>query len=144
MGAVVGFIFITRPDDVIGVLDEFACLSFLAALKIGVAQEVDGMGLVMKFRLVHFRGMSSGSRRGNIRSDGILPETEAHEDVGRHVQGVRRVRCDGRVAAGGFEALRCEFGTIGGGYPIMSHAWMIGMLLEERIKNGNSFLEICR
>src|SRR5947207_6830202 len=88
------------------------------------------MGLVMKFRLVHFRGMSGGSRRGNIRSDGILPETAAHEDVGRHVQGVRRVRCDGCIAAGGFEALGCEFGAIGGMDQIMSHARMAGMLLK--------------
>src|SRR6202047_1752217 len=115
----------------IGVLDEFARFGFLAALKIGVAQEVDGMGLVMEFHLVHFRGMSGGSRRGYIRSDGILPETETHEDMGRHVQGMGRVRRDGCIAAGGFEALGCEFGAIRGVYQIMSHARMIGMLLKE-------------
>jgi len=32
------------------------------------------MGLVMEFRLVHFRGMRGGSGRGDIRSDGILPQ----------------------------------------------------------------------
>src|SRR6202521_2043023 len=87
--------------------------------------------------------MSGGSNRGDIRSDGILPETETYEDVGRHVQGMGRVRCDGRIAAGGFEALGCEFGAIGGMYQIMSHARMGGMLLEQGVKNGNSFLEIC-
>src|SRR6266436_7809605 len=128
MGAMIGFIFITRPNDVIAVLDEFARFGLLAALQIRIAQEVDGMGLVVELGHVPFRGVSGGSRRGNIRSDGILPETEAHEDVRRHVQGVGGVWRNGRIPAGGLKALGCEFGTIGGMYQIMSHARMVAML----------------
>src|SRR5260370_42528853 len=109
MGAMIGFIFITRPNDVIAVLDEFARFGLLAALQIRIAQEVDGMGLGVELGHVPFRGVSGGSRRGDIRSDGILPETEAHEDVRRQGQWVGGVWRNGRRTA---EVARAP----GGGY----------------------------
>ena len=121
----VGFIFITRPDDVIGVLDEFACLSFLAALKIGVAQEIHSVGLIVRFREVHFRGVRTGGIRRNVRRDGILPQAAPHKNVRRHVQGMGRIGSDRSVAAGGFEPLRSQLGTVGGMNQVMRDSGMM-------------------
>jgi len=114
LGAVIRFLFFGCADNVAGVLNHFTGFGFLAALEIGVAEEVHGMRLVVGFGGVHFRGVSAGSVGGNIRGDGILPQTEADEDVGRHVYGVGGVRRDGRIAAVGFEALGREFGAVCG------------------------------
>jgi len=57
-------------------------------------------------------------------------------------QGVGGVRCDGRITAGRFEALGCEFGAIGGVNHIVRNARVVRMLLQQGIKNGNGFLQI--
>src|SRR5713101_5664757 len=59
------------------------------------------------------------------------------------MQGVRGVRCDGRVTAGGVKALGREFGAIGSVNHVVRNTRMVRMLLKQGIKYGNSFLEIC-
>src|SRR5437879_5884948 len=66
IGAMIGLNFITCPHDVVGVFDDFARFGFLTALEVGVAQEVHGMSLIVRFRLVHFRGMRASGIGGNI------------------------------------------------------------------------------
>jgi len=100
------------------------------------------VGLVVGFGEMHFRGMSAGSVCGNVGGDGILPETEAYENVRRHVQGVGGVRRDGGVAAGSVEALSSEFGAIGGVNHVMRYTRMVRMLLKQRFEDGDGLLTI--
>ena len=136
-----GLTFFACSHHMIGVLDHFARFGFLAALQIGVAQEVHGVGLIVRFGEVHFRGMRAGSVCGNVRSDRILPQAKAHEDMRRHVQGVGRIRGNGRVPAGSIEALRHEFRAIGRVNHVMRDSRMIGILLQQGLENRDgSFL----
>src|SRR5437667_11717054 len=109
----------------LGVLDDFTGFGFLAALQVRITEEVHSMRLVVGFGEMHFRGMSARGVCGNIRSDGILPESEANKDMRRHVYGVGGVRCDGGVAAGGFETLSRKFGTIRGMDHVVGNARMV-------------------
>jgi hypothetical protein len=59
IGAIFGPILLARPHDMVGMLDDFACFGFLPALKVGVAQEVHRVRLIVRFGQVHFRGMSA-------------------------------------------------------------------------------------
>ncbi len=142
IGAVLGFTLFACTNHVIRVLDDFAGFGFLATLKIGIPEEVHSVGLVVGFREMHFRSMSAGDVRGNVRGDGILPQAETHEDMRRHVQGVGRVRSDGRVAASSVEALGCEFGAIGGVNHVMRDTRMVWMLLKQRFENRDGLLTI--
>src|SRR5229473_7122595 len=100
------------------------------------------MGLVVGFRQMHFRGMSAGGVCSNVRGDGILPETEAYENMGRHVNGVSGVRGDGGVAAGSVEALSSEFGAIRGVNHVMRYTRMVRMLLKQRFEDGDGLLAV--
>ena len=124
----------------VGVFDDFARFGFLAALEVGVAQEVHGMGLIVRFRLVHFRGMRASGIGGNIRGDGILPQAEAHKDMRRHVQGVSGVRRDGRITAGSVKALGCEFGTIRGMDQVVRNTGVVRMLSKQPFEEGDGLL----
>src|SRR5260370_6249881 len=91
------------------------------------------MGLVVGFRQMHFRGMSAGGVCSNVRGDGILPETEAYENMGRHVNGVSGVRGDGGVAAGSVEGFSRAFrGRPGVGH-VMRYNPVVWRLLEPRV-----------
>ena len=101
------------------------------------------MGLIVRFRLVHFRGVSAGGVCGNIRCDGILPQAETNKNMRRHMQGVGGVRCDRCIAAGSIEALRREFGAIGGVNHVVCNAGMVRMLLKQRFEDRDGFLQVC-
>jgi len=59
IGAIFGPILLARPNDMVRVVDDFASFGFLATLKIRVAQEVHGVGLIVRFGKMQFRGMSA-------------------------------------------------------------------------------------
>ena len=130
------------PHDVSGVLNHFARFGFLAALKIGVAQEIHSVGLIVRFREVHFHGVRTGGIRRNVRRDGILPQAAPHKNVRRHVQGMGRIGSDRSVAPGGFEPLRGQLGAVGCVNQVMRDAGMIGKLLKERVENGDGFFQV--
>src|SRR5229473_7758051 len=100
------------------------------------------MGLVVGFREMHFRSMSARGVCSNVRDDGILPQAEAHENVGRHMNGVGGVRGDGGVAAGRVEALSSEFGAIRGVNHVMRYTRMVRMLLKQRFEDGDGLLAV--
>ena len=74
---------------------------------------------------------------GDVGRNGFLPQTQAHEDVRRHVQRVRRIRRDFRVRAGGVEALRGKFRGVGGVDQVMGRAWIIRRLAAKRFEDGD-------
>ena len=123
-----GFPCFVCSNHMISVLDDFARYGFLTALQVGIAEEIHGMRLIVRFGEVHFSGVRAGSVCGNIRSDGILPKSKAHKDMRRHVQGMGRIRRDGRVPAGSVEALGRELRPIGRVNHVMCHTWMVRML----------------
>src|SRR5258708_30079853 len=88
ISAMFGSALFVCTDHMIGVLDDLACFGFLATLQVRITEEVHGMSLVVGFGEMHFRGMSAGGVRGNVRGDGILPQAETQEDMRRHVKGV--------------------------------------------------------
>src|SRR4029077_11768471 len=96
----------------------------------------------MRFREVQFCGTRRGRACGKIRSDRILPEAEAHEDMRWHVQSMGGIRRKRGVAAGGLHALRPGRGAMRSMYHVMRDSGMIGILLQQRLKNRDGlFLE---
>src|SRR5260370_19334539 len=89
----------------------------------------------MGFREMLFRGMSAGSVCGNVGGDGILPETEAYENMGRHVNGVGGVRGDGGVAAGSVEAPGWGVGAVGGVNYVIRKTMLVRIFLQQRREN---------
>src|SRR5258707_15682415 len=91
----------------------------------------------MGFREMHFRGMSAGSVCGNVGGDGILPETAAYENMGRHVNGVGGVRGDGGVAAGSGEGLGCGLRAVPGVKDVICYTRLGRKFLEQGGGDGD-------
>src|SRR5260370_25517478 len=100
---VFSFAFLAAAHDVLLVRNDFARFGLLTRLEVRIVEKVHGVSLVVRFSRMHFRGVGAGIPGGDVLSDGILPETEAHEDVGRHVNSVRR--------RGGYRALSAAGGV---------------------------------
>ena len=81
-------------------------LGVAALLQIGVEQPVGVVAAAVRRPAVGEVVRRSGLDRRLVGGDGLVPHAERDEDVGGHVQGVRRVGGEGAVAAGGAQAER--------------------------------------
>ena len=70
----------------------------------------------------------------NVGVYGFPPKTKTNKNMRRHVNGVRGIRRDFRVAAGGVETLRSELRSISGVNQIVCDPGIVGMRSEERFK----------
>ena len=76
-----------------------------------------------------------GSRRRDIRVDGVLPVADARERVRGHVQRVRHRRRDRRVAAGGVECARRESRDVVGVNDVVRVPRMLGICRKESVED---------
>lgn len=82
-----------------------------------------------------------GTAGGFVRLDRIVPEAETSEDVGRHMQGVRRCRCDLRVRSRRHEAAWSELCTVVCVDEVVSHTRMVGLSAVDGLEYvGGPFL----
>jgi len=132
--------FVGGADDVMLVHDDLLGFGLLAALQIGVIQEVHCVSLIVGFGLMGFGGARSSGLRRDVGGDGVLPHAEANENVRRHMDGMRRVGRDGGVTAGGGEALWREALLVRGVDDVVRNAGMARVLFEKRIEDGDGFL----
>jgi hypothetical protein len=69
------------------------------------------------------------------RLDRLLPQSQPREDVGRHVQGVRRGRRDLRVPPGGVERARGEWRVVVAVDEVVGDARMVRLLGEDPLQD---------
>jgi len=81
--------------------------------------------------------------RSEIGVDRFLPQTEADKNVRGHVQSVRRVWRDFRVAAGCIERERSQSRVVIAMDDVMGEAGMLGMFCKKWFENGAGFPLIC-
>ncbi len=110
-------------DDALGV-------GIAAALQVGVSQVVHRMQLFADVTLI-VRGVAGGF----VGLDRIFPEAEAGEDVGRHMQGMRRCRCDLRVRSGRRQSALSELRAVVGVDQVMGHTRMVGLTVVDGLED---------
>ena len=74
--------------------------------------------------------------RPAIGVDRFLPEADARERVRRHVQRVRDIRRQRRIAASRAQRLLGERRVIVGVNDVVRETWMFRMFFVERLENG--------
>ena len=85
--------------------------------------------------VVRLRPLLRQRVRRFVRARGVVPHAELQEDVRRHVQRVRRVGGDLRVAARGAQSQRRVHRIVVGVDEVVQHAGMVGMCGEERLED---------
>ena len=95
------------------------------------------MCLIMRFGLMHFCSVRCRRRRRDVRCDRFLPQPEARKNVRGHMQSVGRIRRDLGVGASGGQPFARKLRFVRGVNQVVCYARIVGMLLEERLENGN-------
>ena len=106
----------------------------LRRLQVGVRLVVERVQL-FRDRVV----FPCGRRRRQVGLDRILPKADARERVGRHVERVRRVRRDLRVAPRRVERARRERRHVEAVNDVVREPGMLGLALELALEDAGGF-----
>src|SRR5208337_4178869 len=116
-------------------LDNLGRLPVASALQVGVDEVVHCVQL--------FTGISlpmCGSPGSQVGCDGVVPHTQASEDMRGHMQRMRSRGSDAGVGSGGCEAAGCELLAVAGMDEVVRDSGVIGILAIERLKQSGGLL----
>ena len=109
----------------------------VANLKVGVFEEVHRMHFVMQHVDVHRGHLVGNLDCGEIGIDVVLPESQAREDVRRHVNRVGGGGRDAGVFAGRGQSEAGHRGIVAAVNDVVGDAGMVGLILVQFVENGD-------
>ena len=107
-----------------------------SALQVGIEEEIHGVELMSCTAHVHRGRLARGGDRSKVGVNVVLPQTNAGENVRRHVQGVRSRRRNLRVSSRGGNAELRQLRLVVAVDQVVCNSWMIGLSSEQFFQHG--------